>query len=151
MIVLPQALKALTLSANHELLLVVPASSAMAGDVLRWHRIVISPPSGHQYLCFPKRIDNLHIEKLVPELAIERPQTSVFSGATRHDVWRSDLHTLQPLRHAPGCPGSGQVGKMPLLLSSHGPSSLDLGNGSETIGPEPVARRIRNGHRRRRC
>src|SRR5277367_5427182 len=60
-------------------------------------RVVFHTPSFRQNLCLLQRIEDLSVQKLIPQLAIEALAVPVFPRTPGLDVKRSRAHSPQPL------------------------------------------------------
>ena len=64
--------------------------------------IVVTPPAFDQHLGFVERGEDLSVEKLIPELAVEAFIVAVFPRAPWRDVEGIDPNLGQPLPHRRG-------------------------------------------------
>src|SRR5688572_14425714 len=70
---------------------------SIAERTVRSDRIVFSSPSFDEHLRFPERVEDLAIQKLVTELAVERLDVAVLPRTARLDVKRLHVDPSQPL------------------------------------------------------
>jgi len=61
--------------------------------------VVVRPPLLNQHLGFEERVEYLHVEQLVPQLAVEALDIAVLPRAARLDKGRLGTHAADPALH----------------------------------------------------
>ena len=69
---------------------------SIAQRTVRSELIVLPSPAFDENLCLPQRVEDLTVEKLIPEFAIERLIVAVLPRAAGLDEQRLDIQLLQP-------------------------------------------------------
>ncbi len=63
------------------------------------HRIIVPSPAFDEHLRLFECVENLPIEQLVPQLAIERFNVTILPRAARFNIQRSHVQLAQPFAH----------------------------------------------------
>lgn len=69
---------------------------------MRTDGVVVLPPGFDQDLRFPKRVENLPVEQLVPQFAIEAFIVAVLPRTSRFDEERLDADLVEPASQSLG-------------------------------------------------
>ena len=69
---------------------------------MRAYTVVVLTPTLDQHLRLQQRVEDLAIQKLITQLAVEGLHVAVLPRTTRLDVQRLDIQPCQPAPHSIG-------------------------------------------------